>query len=671
MRRRAAAVLLLWFASALPATGQTPPELGQLPLEELMALGVQRVFGASDRVQPVTEVPSSVTIVTASEISRYGYRTLGDILSGVRGFYITNDRNYSYVGARGLNRPGDYSTRVLLLVNGQRVNDNIYDQAKVGADFGIDAAMFERVEVIRGPASSLYGTNALFAIVNVVTRTGASLNGATFDVDAGTLGTEMVRGSAGRRLANGMDFALSGTFERSDGVGQLYLPAFDTPGGNGGVAHHLDGEQSGQVYGRFSANNLTITGAFGRRLKDVPTASFFTVFNAQDPVQETADRKASVSAHYVRLLGAARLTTEASLDTFGYDGVYPYAGEAPDGPPVPFRDGFNGVRWTIASRVVRALPGRQTLTLGGEFVDNVVQDQWGGYSFASDDNFRLNQSSRQGAAYVQDEIRVRPWLLVNAGLRHDRYARFNRTTPRGAVIVLPSANHSIKYLYGRAFRAPNAYELYYFRDASAYLQPESIDTHEWVWEAYFGERLRTAVSTYRYTASQLVDLRIIDPDGTGVGDQLGFANEGIIRAAGVELESEIRLKRGAQALASYTLQDATDASRDGLRLTNSPRHMAKLRLSVPGPRDRSFASFEWQYLSSRTTLTGMTVDPAAVANATLNVPIGHAVTVTGQIRNLFNARYADPGSDEHLPDSIEQNGRTARVGVRWAFWTPK
>ena len=179
---------------------------------------MQQVFGASDRLQPVTEVPSSVTIVTADEISRYGYRTLADILRGVRGFYVTDDRNYSYVGARGFNRPGDYSTRVLLLVNGHRVNDNVYDQASVGAEFGIDAAMFERVEIIRGPASSLYGTNALFAIVNVVTRTGASLNGASFDVDAGTLGTQLVRGSAGRRLANGMDFALSGTYERSDGV---------------------------------------------------------------------------------------------------------------------------------------------------------------------------------------------------------------------------------------------------------------------------------------------------------------------------------------------------------------------------------------------------------------------------------------------------------------------
>ena len=47
------------------------------------------------------------------------------------------------------------------------------------------------------------------------------------------------------------------------------------------------------------------------------------------------------------------------------------------------------------------------------------------------------------------------------------------------------------------------------------------------------------------------------------------------------------------------------------------------------------------------------------------------MTVTGQVRNLFNARYADPASDEHVSDSIEQNGRTVRVGLRWAFWNPK
>jgi outer membrane receptor for ferrienterochelin and colicins len=654
------------LASASSAGAQTPGDLGQIPLEELMQLGVQRVFGAADRLQPVTEVPSSVTIVTADEIERYGYRTLADVLQAVRGFYITNDRNYRYVGARGLNRPGDYSTRILLLVNGHRVNDNVYDQANVGAEFGIDLAMFERVEVIRGPASSLYGANALFAIVNVVTRTGASLKGGSLDVDAGTLGTTLARGSAGRRLANGVDFAVSGTYEQSNGDHQLYLPAFDIPGGNGGVADNLDGEQAGQFYGRVSMNNLTVTGTFGRRVKDVPTASFATLFNAHDPAESTADRRTSVSAQYVRAVSKARVTTEASIDHFGYDGVYPYPDEQSPGGAIVFRDGSRGLRWMVNSRAEQALRGRQTVTAGGEFVDNLRQNQWGRYAFESADNFVLNQSSKQGAAFVQDEIRLRPWLLVNGGLRHDRYARFSRTTPRGALIVMPSVNHSLKYLYGRAFRPPNAYELYYYRDASSYLQPESINTHEWVWEAYFGERVRTAASAYRYRASQLVDLHA-EPDASLVHG-FAFTNAGEIHAAGLELESEVRMKSGAQAVGSYSLQQAKDETAGAQMLTNSPRHMAKFRLSIPGPRPRSFASFEWQYLSRRTTIAATTVPPVSLANATLYWPLSHSLALTGQMRNLFNAHYSDPASDEHLIDAIQQSGRTLRIGVRFGFW---
>ena len=228
VRRGCLIVLLLMKAAS--ASAQSERDLANVDLEDLLRIEVQRVFGASERLQPVTEAPSSVTIVTADEIARYGYRTLADILRSVRGFYVTNDRNYSYVGVRGFARPGDYNTRVLLLVNGHRVNDNVYDQAAIGADFGVDVAMFDRVEIIRGPASSLYGTSAFFAVVNVITRRGASLNGISVDLDAGTLGTGLARVAGGRQFANGVDLALSGTLERSDGDTRLYFPAFDSAG---------------------------------------------------------------------------------------------------------------------------------------------------------------------------------------------------------------------------------------------------------------------------------------------------------------------------------------------------------------------------------------------------------------------------------------------------------
>ena len=205
--------------------GRSPDSLRDLTLEELMSLDAGMVFGASERLQPVTEAPASVTFITAEEIARFGYRSLADILRSVRGMYVTDDRNFSYVGTRGFAKPGDYNSRILLLINGHRVNDNIFGQAEIGAEFGLDPAMFDRVEIIRGPASSLYGDSAFFAVVNVITRSGASLNGGSITLEAGTLGTQLVRASAGRGLANGVDVAVSATFARSDGVRRLYFPA--------------------------------------------------------------------------------------------------------------------------------------------------------------------------------------------------------------------------------------------------------------------------------------------------------------------------------------------------------------------------------------------------------------------------------------------------------------
>ena len=118
----------------------------------------------------------------------------------MRGFYISYDRQYSYVGVRGFSNPGDYNTRVLLMVDGHRLNDAIYEQAMVGTEFSVDVDLIERVEIIRGPASSLYGTNAVFAVINVITRTASEIHGEELEGDAGSFNTYRGRMTYGDRL---------------------------------------------------------------------------------------------------------------------------------------------------------------------------------------------------------------------------------------------------------------------------------------------------------------------------------------------------------------------------------------------------------------------------------------------------------------------------------------
>lgn len=656
---------LLTLLLALTGTAAAQQQLPELSLEELMRMDSGRVFGASERIQPVTEAPASVSFITAEEIAKYGYRTLADILRGVRGMYVSDDRNFSLLGMRGFGKPGDYNSRILLLVNGHRVNDNVFGQAEIGAEFGIDPAMFERVEIIRGPASSLYGDSAFFAVVNVITKSGASLGGGTLALEGGTLGTRLARASTGHRFANGVDVAVSGTFEESAGMERIYFPAFDTPETNNGVAEGLDGERVGQFYGQVSAKNLTFTGAYGRRQRDVPTASFGTLFNAQQSSEQTTDRHTLADLEYRWSFGHSRLTARASFDQFSYDGTYPF-GRAGSVPTLVATNTVVGARWSAGARLTRPLPGRQTLTLGAEFIDNVRQDQLIRYSDPARPGLDSARSSMQHALYAQDEVRLARWLIVNGGLRYDRYEDFVRVTPRAALIAMPSSDQSFKYLYGRAFRAPNAYELtsFYFGERTYELGPETIDTHELVWERYTNDWLRTAVSAYWYQADGLITLTD-DPSAALAGTT--FVNEGHVSAHGLELEAQMRLKGQLHGLMSYALQDVKDLD-TGAALVNSPRQMAKFRMSAPFPTAASSLSLEALFLGSRKTIMGEKLDSAVTANLTMIHPVSRSVEVVGSIRNLLNELYADPVSDAHVQDSIPQNGRTLRIGLRWKLW---
>jgi iron complex outermembrane receptor protein len=125
----------------------------------------------------------------------------------------------------------------------------------------------------------------------------------------------------------------------------------------------------------------------------------------------------------------------------------------------------------------------------------------------------------------------------------------------------------------------------------------------------------------------------------------------------------MRLWRGAEAHTSYALQNATDQA-TGAALPNSPRQMAKARLSAPLFGPGSSAAIEILGIGGRQTVAGNHLGAAATANLTLIKPLGRSFEIVGTVRNLFDLHYAVPASDEHLQDSIPQDGRTFRVGLR-------
>lgn len=254
-------------------------DLTKLSLQELMAIEVDTVYGASKYEQKTTEAPSSISIVTSSDIKLNGYRILADILRSVRGFYITYDRNYDYIGNRGFSRPDDYNSRFLLLVDGHRINDTIYDTASIGTEFIIDVDLIERVEVIRGPSSSIYGTNAFLGVINIITRKGNHLGGAEVSGEAASLDTYKGRLSYGKKFDNGLEALASATTYDSKGNKLLFYKEFDTPSTDNGVAKNADGDRNYSFLSTLMLHNFTLQGAYISRDKTIPTAAFGTDFN--------------------------------------------------------------------------------------------------------------------------------------------------------------------------------------------------------------------------------------------------------------------------------------------------------------------------------------------------------------------------------------------------------
>jgi outer membrane receptor for ferrienterochelin and colicins len=634
--------------------------------EIILFQDIPSVYGASKYEQKVTEAPSVVTIVTADEIRKYGYRTLADILQSVTGFYVTNDRNYNYLGVRGFGRPGDYNTRVLLLVDGYRLNDNIFDQAPIGTDFPIDVDLIDRVEIIRGPGSSLYGTNAFFAVINVITKRGRDIKGVEVSTEIASYDSYKGRLTYGNRFPNGLEFLLSGSFYDSGGHHRLFYEEFDTPATNNGIVKNADGDRYYSLFANLSYSDFTLLGSYVSREKVIPTASFATVFNTKRT--RTTDERSYIDLTYEHTF-AQQLGFMARVyyDRYYYQGNYlfDYLG---DGVLTLNRDIALGERWGTEVKVTKRLLKKHLLTLGAEFRDNVRQEQKNYdllpfYSYLDD-----HRSSRDWAVYLQDEFSILDNLIFNVGARYDYYDSFGGTfNPRLALIYnLPKT--TIKLLYGEAFRAPNVYEAYYGTggllgsDPNPHLKPENITTYQLVVERYFGDHLRGAASAYYYTIDDLISQQINPVTG-----HLIYKNSEKIEAKGIELELEGKWASGLEGRISYALQEANNQE-TGETLTNSPHHLVKFNLICPLIGEKLFAGLEARYMSARRTLADHSVDGFFTTNVTLfNQHLLKGLEVSASVYNIFDQHYGDPGAEEHRQDIIEQDGRTFWVKLKYGF----
>jgi iron complex outermembrane receptor protein len=661
------AAVLCGAAQAAEADDGSSQDLTQLNLEQLMNLDVET---ASRFPQKRSEAPSAVSVISSADIKTYGYRTLAEILNSIRGLYVRYDTLYTYLGVSGFGRPGDYNSRVLLLIDGYRANDSVYNTAPIGTDFLLDVDLIERVEFVPGPGSAVYGSNAFFGVINVITKTAKSLNGAQASVEVGNFGTSKGRVSYGLRLETGAELLLSATGYQSRGEDLSFASAPNGPSTVSGI--NFDEYKS--AFAKYTFGGLHLEAAYSTRKKGAAAASYAFGTEFLDPRAYVRDTQSFIDLQYDRSLARdLDASVRVNYGSYPYEANFPYLDPA-SGQAIENKDGAHA-KWWGSELKLRAHPFEAHKIIAGvDYRDEYRRDQFN----YDQQPFVQYVDSRQRATrvglYAQDEFTVRPGLIFNGGLRHDIDAHAGGvTSPRLALIYSLNASSSAKLLYGSSYRAPSAWEQFAsqanVQEPNLALKPERIRTVEVVLEQVVRNQFRFTASGFQYRISDLIDE--IPDSANGL---LQFRNVGRVQSRGAQLEAEQAWDSGQRLRLSYSYQlaedlNARDTGADPV-LLNSPRHLAKLNFTSPILGDALRAGLEVQSMSRRRKAEGE-VAGHTVTNLTLRQPErATGLSISFSVYNLFNSKYADPASSALANlglDAIPQPRRNFRVKLTYTF----
>lgn len=610
------AIAAVFFSGLLPSLALAGPsdqdDLTQLPFEQLLNTNI---VTATKLTNQVSQASSAVSIVTAEDIRAYGYRSLDDILAGMRGLYMTHTFQYGSLGGRGFGAPDDYVGRINILIDGLSANENFSGSSFFGADGALDVDLIDRVEYIPGPGSIGYGNGAFLGVVNIITKKGADLDGAQLAQEFGSHGWNKSRFTYGRQLDNGLDFLLSASSYSNDG--RVFSTSLETD--EQGKAKD---ESNKRLFFKAAYQGWSLESAWVRR-----------------PVYQPVD-------HYP-------LTDEMSLFNLKYDGNLATGlkfsagtswGEYRQDITIPEVDdgsgnldtllgATHGQWWTVNTKFVGTWFDDHTLVFGAEYRNDYQQDyhdyifQTSGIPYDSTstrNNVQLSHST--SSFYLYDDYDFRSDIQLNYGLRYDhRNDGRSSVSPRAAIIWKPVPGSVLKLSSGVANRESSAF----IESGNPLPRTERALTQELVWEQKLTPRTQLISSLYRY--------RI---DGQTVWDTNGVDIEQKIYATGAEIELDHNWNGGSRLKVSYAWQDAHNELDHWL--FNSPHHNLKLNFTTPLMGEKLRVGVEARFLSERRQYDDQLAPGYGVADLTLTsseaLPGWHASL---SVRNIFNRSYGD------------------------------
>ena len=537
------------------------------------SFGEVTVISAARREQTLREAPAAISVISAEDIHNSGAVTIPDVLRMVPGLDVmTITTSDVVVNARGFNK--EMSNKMLVLIDGRYVYWDFYG-ITLWDTFPINLEDIARIEVIRGPGSSLYGANAFSGVINIITKSPEELRGTHFSFTAGNVGT------------------LLAAFTRAGGTEQL------------GYKVSLGVDKANRWEEPSKPSRDQMKGNVVLSIRPDANSKFVLDAGVSDGEGETFS-------------GIGRIEREQTVShaRIGYTNrnftanAFWYQARA-KGVQEPIGNKYDFLSNTVdfEAQHLFHFGSRHSLVAGGNYRIKIAQSNL-------IDKDHLQEFS---AFYVEDEFKATRYLTLIAGGRYDNQPLVeSQLTPRAGMILSPDRNHSLRLSYTTAFRSPAFIESYLYQDTDLTpyisphlpantlvlesrgnpgLKPEKITSYEVGYRGDFGAGFQFRLDLFYNELVDFISFRTLEykdlsllqglpPGSLLVPLYKSYTNAGQANAKGGEVSLELKPTSWLGLEMNYSYQQLmwseddpqTAENEKDQEIKSSPRHKANLAL---------------------------------------------------------------------------------------------
>lgn len=534
-------------------------DLFELTLAELATIEI-----ATKHTQNIYSSPSSVSTISRIQLQNLGIVDLQTLLNFVPGFQSTRDIEQgtaNRISARG--RSTALSESVLVQIDGNKIND-LYTGGISIINRLLTLGNVDRVEIIRGPGSALYGGNAFLGVINIITA--SNLSEVSFSADdLGSITSQLFY----QNHAKTVDLYLSAFNDKGDNYQFTDLYGVNTP-----TKDPIDGHD---LYVKYQTSQWKVTGRHMQR----KLQNFLPLGSLGNNINEEKTTQWSISGDYNYALSAdsqVKFTAHYSQDKWDTVALL-IPKDVEIAPEFSLTDNFVGGPYLtshslkMSGELTSQIKDNHFLTLGVIWeraeIDEVYTSTTHNLStlepydssikLEGEDSFNVLKARNVTSLFIQDQVKLSEQWELTAGLRFDDYDDFGDTTnPRMAFVWKPNQTSSVKFLYGSAFRAPNFLELYdknnYVDFGNVNLSAEEVETYELGW-INTEESWHWEITLFHNKFSQLIELGdpVFHRENPFYAPQ--FMNRNDRKSQGFETELRLKLSSDLTLQSNYTWFD--------------------------------------------------------------------------------------------------------------------